>query len=95
MTREMAMREINKWRTNMATRERETGTKDEHYNLVSVLYHALQGAETYAQYIRDAEQAGDRELVQFLQEVKTEEERRAERAKALLRQRLGQGSSRA
>ena len=79
----------------MATSERGTGTKDEHYNLVSVLYHALQGAETYAQYIRDAEQAGDRELVQFLQEVKAEEERRAERAKALLGQRLGQGGSRA
>jgi hypothetical protein len=84
----MAVRAINEWRTKMATSERVTGTKDEHYNLVSVLYHALQGAETYAQYIRDAEQAGDRELVQFLQEVKTEEEQRAERAKVLLRQRL-------
>jgi hypothetical protein len=91
----MVVREIDERRTNMATNEQGTGTKDEHYNLVSVLYHALQGAETYAQYIRDAEQAGDRELVQFLQEVKTEEERRAERAKALLGQRFGQGGSRA
>jgi hypothetical protein len=79
----------------MASSEQATGTKDAHYNLVSVLYHALQGAETYAQYIRDAEQAGDRELGLFLQEVKAEEERRAERAKALLRQRLGYGGARA
>jgi hypothetical protein len=95
VARETAVREINEWRTKMATSEQVTGTKNEHYNLVSILYHALQGAETYAQYIRDAEQAGDRELVQFLQEVKAEEERRAERAKALLGQRLGQGGSRA
>lgn len=78
----------------MATNEQITGTRDEHYNLVSVLYHTLQGADTYEQYIRDAEQAGDRELAQFLREVQTEDTRRAERAKALLRQRLGQGSTR-
>ena len=78
----------------MATSEHVTGTKDEHYNLVSVLYHTLQGAETYEQYIQDAQQAGDQELAQFLREVQTEDKRRAERAKELLRQRLGQASSR-
>jgi hypothetical protein len=30
----------------MASSEQKTGTKDEQYNLVSVLYHTLQGAET-------------------------------------------------
>ena len=30
----------------MATSEHTTGTKDEQYNLLSVLYHTLQGAET-------------------------------------------------
>jgi hypothetical protein len=39
-----------------------TGTPDEHYNLVSVLYHALQGAEIYEEYVEDAEAAGDDEL---------------------------------
>ena len=28
--------------------EQITGTRDEHYNLISVLYHALQGAEPEA-----------------------------------------------
>ena len=74
----------------MATSEHQTGTADEQYNLISVLYHTLQGTETYAQYIRDAQQAGDQELVQFLQEVQAEDRRRSERAKALLHQRLGQ-----
>jgi hypothetical protein len=36
-----------------------TGTRDETYNLVSVPYHALQGAETYHQYVQDAEQRGE------------------------------------
>ena len=34
-------------------------TEDHVYGLVSVLYHALQGAETYEKYVDDAERAGD------------------------------------
>ena len=67
-----------------------TGTRDEAYDLVSILYHALQGAETYQQYVRDAEQRGDQELAQFFRDVQQEEQRRAERTKQLLAQRLGQ-----
>jgi hypothetical protein len=37
-----------------------TGTKDATYNLVSVLYHALQGADLYEQYASDA--GGDQDL---------------------------------
>jgi hypothetical protein len=44
------------------------------------------------QYIRDAQQTGDQELVQFLQEVQEEDRRRSERAKALLHQRLGRSN---
>lgn len=71
--------------------ERITGTPDEHYNLVSVLYHSLKGAETYEQYIEDAEEAGDAELASFFKQVKDEEQVRAERAKALLLSRIGGG----
>jgi hypothetical protein len=46
----------------MSTGDRVTGVRDEHYNLVSILYHTLQGAETYDTYISDAEGAGDQEL---------------------------------
>ena len=72
----------------MATQD--TGARDETYDVVSILYHALQGAETYQQYIGDAERRGDQELAQFFRDVQEEEKRRAERAKQLLAQRLGQ-----
>jgi rubrerythrin len=65
-----------------------TGTRDETYDLVSILYHALQGAETYDQYVRDAEQRGDTDLARFFQDAKAEDQRRAERAKQLLSSRL-------
>ena len=66
-----------------------TGTKDKNYNLVSILYHALQGAETYNHYIADAEQEGDNELAKFFRDVQEQEKQRAERAKKLLSQRIG------
>ncbi len=78
----------------MEKAERATGTRDVHYNLISVLYHTLQGAETCLQYLADAEESGDRELAQFFREVQEEDRRRAERAKGLLGQRLSQGSRR-
>jgi hypothetical protein len=66
-----------------------TGTRDITYNLISVVYHALQGAETTALYIGDAEQEGNQELAQFFREAKEEYESRAERAKQLLTTHLG------
>jgi rubrerythrin len=69
-----------------------TGTKDATYDIVSVLYHALQGAENYGVYAKDAERSGDQELARFFQDLKSEESRRAERAKQLLSKRLMQGS---
>jgi rubrerythrin len=74
----------------MSTGDRVTGVRDEHYNLVSILYHALQGAETYDTYIRDAEGAGDQELAQFFRQVQEEERQRAARAKELLGRKLTQ-----
>ena len=63
-----------------------TGTDDNLYNLVSVLYHALQGAETYDKYITDA--GDDQELATFMRSVKEEGTKRADRAKELLARRL-------
>ncbi len=67
-----------------------TGTQDVTYNLVSILYHALQGAETYDQYIQDAQQGGDQDLAEFFRSVKQENQQRAERAKQLLARRIQQ-----
>jgi hypothetical protein len=47
-----------------------TGTKDEHFNLISVLYHSLQCSACCEEYIEDAQQAGDRDLSQFFQQIK-------------------------
>ena len=67
----------------------DTGTRDITYDLVSVIYHALQGAETTALYIADAEQEGNQELAQFFREAKEEYQRRGDRAKQLLTTHLG------
>ena len=67
-----------------------TGTQDTLYNLLSIIYHALQGAETYEKYINDAEQNGDQELAQFFREVRDVNTQRAERGKQLLSARLTQ-----
>jgi len=72
----------------MTNSEQVTGVRDEHYNLTSVLYHALQGAETAHIYIRDAEKASDDELAGFFREVQEEDRARAARAKDLLVDRL-------
>ena len=64
--------------------ERATGTSDEHYNLIAVLYHALQGAETIEEYILDAEAAEDQRLVDFFQEAQDTYRWIAKRAKGML-----------
>jgi rubrerythrin len=68
--------------------ERKTGTPNVTYNLVSILYHALQGGENYAVYARDAEESGDGELADFFRQLVEEERNRADRTKQLLKNRL-------
>ncbi|QSQ24717.1 hypothetical protein JY651_07160 [Pyxidicoccus parkwayensis] len=64
--------------------EAQTGTRDEHYNLISALYHLLKGASNAEQYIADAEEAGDQELAQFFRDLQDGQKDLAERAKNLL-----------
>ena len=64
--------------------EQITGTRDEHYNLVSVLYHALEGAETCDTYAIDAAATGDEHLAVFFREAQEVQVGLAERAKMLL-----------
>jgi hypothetical protein len=66
----------------------DTGTRDTTFNLVSVLYHALQGAETINMYVSDANQ-NDEELSDFFEETKDDYERIAERAKEFLAMEIG------
>ncbi len=72
----------------MSDGEHTTGTADEHFDLVSVLYHALEGAAACETYAEDAEDAGDEEMAQFFREAQDHNRELAERAKDLLRQKL-------
>ena len=65
-----------------------TGTKNEQYDLISVVYHALEGTVTYDKYIEDAKSAGDDELTSFFEELKENNSQTAEKAKQLLKNRL-------
>ncbi len=76
------------------THGKGTGTRDTTYNLISVIYHALQGAETYHTYHQDAESSGDDEIASFFREAEQQNEQLAARAKELLGQRLSQGGGR-
>jgi hypothetical protein len=61
--------------------EQITGTRDEHYNLVSVLYHALNAADTCDRYALDAETAGDERLAAFFRKTQALQTGVAEEAK--------------
>jgi hypothetical protein len=64
--------------------EQITGTRDEHYDLISVLYHVLKGAENCDTYALDAEAAGDERLASFFREAQETQIELAERAKERL-----------
>lgn len=64
--------------------EQSTGTRDEHYDLISVLYHALHGAENCELYAADAEVAGRDELAAFFREAQAMHAALAEQAKGHL-----------
>lgn len=66
----------------------QTGTSDQTYDVISVIYHALNGAETYEQYIRDAEAADDATLADFFQSAHERLCQTAGEGKSLLKERL-------
>ena len=59
-------------------------TMDKDYNLVSVLYHALQAADTCAKYSEDARREGSPEIAQFMEQVQQQNLQISQRAKELL-----------
>lgn len=60
----------------------ETGTSNDTYNLIAVLYHALQGVENCERYQQDA--TGDDALRQFFDQAGQLQRQIAEQGKALL-----------
>jgi hypothetical protein len=62
----------------------QTGVSNAYYNLVSVLYHALEEAQTASAYIQDAQQSGDQQLAQFFQSVQQTANQKAQQAQQML-----------
>ena len=64
----------------------DTGTRDETYDVISVLYHALQGVENCELYAEDA--SDDQELRQFFDQACQSQRQLADQAKRILHDRL-------
>ena len=62
--------------------------KDKNYNLISVLYQSSDNAESLKTFVKDAEEEGDRELVEFFDAILENNLRAAQRAKEMLVPRL-------
>lgn len=77
----------------------QTGTRDVTYDVVSVMYHALQGVENSRTYAQDA--GGDQETKDFFEQARKQQQQLADQAKQILRKCLekeggqggGQGSA--
>ncbi|HEX2063078.1 MAG TPA: hypothetical protein VHE80_01515 [Acidimicrobiales bacterium] len=65
-----------------------TGTSDPAYDIISVVYHALQGAETIQKYLDDA--GTEDELRQYFEQVQQGYRRAVDMGKPLLAARIGQ-----
>jgi hypothetical protein len=61
----------------------QTGTQNETYNVISILYHALQGAENCQTYLQDAE---DGPIRDFVQQALQSQRQLADRGKEVLQQ---------
>ena len=68
--------------------QQATGTSDPAYDIISVVYHALQGAETIQKYLDDA--STEDELREYFQQVQQGYRRAVEMGKPLLAARIGQ-----
>jgi len=74
------------------TKDTGTAETDENYDLVSVLYHCLKAADACTQYVADAEDAGDDELVEFFESARQVQNRLAREARELLAERMSDAS---
>jgi hypothetical protein len=63
-------------------------TKDEHFDLVSAVYHCLEGAEAASTYRDDAQKEGDKDVSDYFEEVRKRNLEMAEWGKKLLAARI-------
>lgn len=74
--------------TSASMGQSPTGMTNETYDLVSILYHALKSGSSSQQYIQDAQQAGDNDLVQFFQQCQQEDLQRVQQAQQLMSRKM-------
>ena len=67
----------------------ETGFSDVVYDLISVQYHSLKAGHDYGQYVRDAENADQKEIADFFRNVMEQDSQRAARCHEFLAQLSG------
>lgn len=73
------------------TQQQQTSVSNQYYDLVSVLYHALEAAQTASTYMQDAQ--GDQQLTQFFQQVQQQNNSLAQQAQQLLSKYSSQSGS--
>lgn len=66
-----------------------TGTKDKDYDIIWFTEACLSNALRLEQYAKDAEKAGDQELVDFFRKAQHDSKKGAEQGKQLLASRIG------
>ena len=64
----------------------QTGTRNETYDVIAILYHALQGAENCQTYLKDAQ---DGQIRDFIQQALQTQRQLADQGKQVLQQCLG------
>lgn len=55
------------------------------YDLISIQYHALKGAEVYDRYLEDAHSVDHADVTEFIRSCKEQDEQRALRCHELLK----------
>jgi hypothetical protein len=63
--------------------QQQTGTRNETYNVIAILYHALQGAENCQTYLQDAQ---DGQIRDFIQQALQSQRQLADQGKQVLQQ---------
>jgi rubrerythrin len=71
----------------------ETGFDDVTFDLVSVQYHSLKAGHDYGQYVRDADNAGRKDIADFFRRVMDEDSARAKQCHEFLKELSGSSES--
>lgn len=66
---------------NQGQGQQQTGTRNETYDVIAILYHALQGAENCQTYLNDAQ---DRRIRDFIRQALQSQRQLADQGKQVL-----------